>query len=69
MQVSGARTLIPTRRSEIVDLAFTQDGKLLVSLSSKPDYALTYWRWETEKPVAQQDIKIPVRPPGLPGCA
>lgn len=55
------RTLHPNnRRADITCLAFTSDSKFLVSLSGGPEFTLTYWRWESEKLVASQDIKVAV---------
>lgn len=55
------RTLHPgNRRADITCLAFTSDSKFLVSLSGGPEFTLTYWRWESEKLVACQDIKVAV---------
>jgi len=44
------------RRLDIVGLAFASE-KFLVSLSSRPDCTITYWKWEVEKAMASQDCK------------
>lgn len=55
------RVLHPqNRKIDIIGLAFTGDGKFLVSLSDQPDSTITYWKWEIDKIVASRDIKIPV---------
>eukprot|EP00434_Breviolum_minutum_P011575 symbB.v1.2.010208.t1/scaffold621.1/size179687/14 len=48
------------KRLDIIDLAFTGDGKHLVSLSSMPDSTVTFWRWDVEKLMSSHDLQIPV---------
>mmetsp|Transcript_26950 Transcript_26950/g.48715 ORF Transcript_26950/g.48715 Transcript_26950/m.48715 type:complete len:1443 (+) Transcript_26950:61-4389(+) len=48
------------KRLDIIGLAFTAEGKYLVSLSSLPESTVTYWRWESEKPVSSHDIQLNV---------
>jgi WD40 repeat protein len=55
------RVLHPAnRRLDISGLAFTTDGKYLLSLSAMPESTVTYWRWEAEKAVSSHDIQLPV---------
>jgi len=63
------KVLHPTnKRLDIVDLAFTADGKNLVSLSSMPDATLSFWRWGAEKLMSSHDMQMPVnRVLGNPG--
>lgn len=48
------------KRSRIVDLAFTQDGKHLVSISGMPETTITYWKWEASKVVSTHDLQRPI---------
>lgn len=61
MKDESLKVLHPTnKRLDIVDLAFTADGKHLVSLSSMPDSTVSYWRWDVEKLMSSHDMQIPV---------
>lgn len=48
----------PNKRLDIVGLAFTAEGKILVSLSSMPESTVSYWRWDVEKLVTSHDIQL-----------
>lgn len=48
------------KRSKIIDLAFSHDGRHIVTVSDMPDTTVTYWNWETEKPVALHNVQLPI---------
>lgn len=54
------KVLHPNKKLDIIDLAFTGDGKHLVSLSSMPDCTVAFWRWDVEKLMSSHDLQIPV---------
>ncbi|CAE8609420.1 unnamed protein product, partial [Polarella glacialis] len=61
MKEEAIKVLHPAnKRLDIIGLAFTSEGKYLVSLSSMPESTVTYWRWEVEKPVSSHDIQLTV---------
>lgn len=55
------KVLYPSnKKSKIVDLAFTADGRHLVTISDMPEATIVYWRWEAEKAVSTHDIQLPI---------
>ncbi|CAK8994489.1 unnamed protein product [Durusdinium trenchii] len=48
------------KRLDIIGLAFTGDGKHLISVSSMPDATVSFWRWDVEKLMSSHDMQTPV---------